>query len=211
MEIGPVTAALLGLPFNSRFFPSIDDNFAGAPTISFHRRFLRHRRFLHRYFSLVDSPDDIFPSVDSFADDVLPTTLLLLLSPGMLRDQGVYTLYPNINSSTHSTSFTTAITRPIVIPCVPLQPSGALAEGTNFPSAILTSTQPRAVLAFTQHPETSSLSSPFCFNPTPNCAIDTSLAVACMTKRHRDALTIKLYHLYANILSTTWFYDGCSV
>eukprot|EP00536_Pseudo-nitzschia_multiseries_P014504 jgi/Psemu1/69125/estExt_Genemark1.C_7150005 len=86
VEIGPVTAALLGLPFNSRFFPSIDDNFAGAPTISFHRRFLRHRRFLHRYFSLVDSPDDIFPSVDSFADDVLPTTLLLLLSPAIITN-----------------------------------------------------------------------------------------------------------------------------
>eukprot|EP00536_Pseudo-nitzschia_multiseries_P015197 jgi/Psemu1/41580/gm1.41580_g len=28
-----------------------------------------------------------------------------------------------------------------------------------------------------------------------------------LTKRHRDALTIQMYHLYANILSMNWFYD----
>eukprot|EP00536_Pseudo-nitzschia_multiseries_P018386 jgi/Psemu1/55397/gm1.55397_g len=31
--------------------------------------------------------------------------------------------------------------------------------------------------------------------------------VFCITKRHRDALKIKMYHLYANILSMNWFYD----
>eukprot|EP00536_Pseudo-nitzschia_multiseries_P018746 jgi/Psemu1/57148/gm1.57148_g len=31
--------------------------------------------------------------------------------------------------------------------------------------------------------------------------------VSGITKRHRDALKIKMYHLYANILSMNWFYD----
>eukprot|EP00536_Pseudo-nitzschia_multiseries_P017795 jgi/Psemu1/52568/gm1.52568_g len=31
--------------------------------------------------------------------------------------------------------------------------------------------------------------------------------VVCLTKRHHDALKIKLYHLHANVLSMNWFYD----
>eukprot|EP00536_Pseudo-nitzschia_multiseries_P016849 jgi/Psemu1/48106/gm1.48106_g len=31
--------------------------------------------------------------------------------------------------------------------------------------------------------------------------------VSGITKRHRDALKIKMYHLYANILLMNWFYD----
>eukprot|EP00536_Pseudo-nitzschia_multiseries_P018839 jgi/Psemu1/57559/gm1.57559_g len=31
--------------------------------------------------------------------------------------------------------------------------------------------------------------------------------VVCLTKRHRDALKIKLYHLHSNVLSMNWFYD----
>eukprot|EP00536_Pseudo-nitzschia_multiseries_P008261 jgi/Psemu1/20063/gm1.20063_g len=31
--------------------------------------------------------------------------------------------------------------------------------------------------------------------------------VVCLTKQHRDALKIKLYHLHSNVLSMNWFYD----
>eukprot|EP00536_Pseudo-nitzschia_multiseries_P012912 jgi/Psemu1/33497/gm1.33497_g len=31
--------------------------------------------------------------------------------------------------------------------------------------------------------------------------------VVCLTKRHRDALKIKLYHLHSSVLSMNWFYD----
>eukprot|EP00536_Pseudo-nitzschia_multiseries_P013773 jgi/Psemu1/36345/gm1.36345_g len=41
-----------------------------------------------------------------------------------------------------------------------------------------------------------SLRSPCCNQP-----------VLRLTKRHRDALKIKMYHLYATILSMHWFYD----
>eukprot|EP00536_Pseudo-nitzschia_multiseries_P000193 jgi/Psemu1/430/gm1.430_g len=40
-----------------------------------------------------------------------------------------------------------------------------------------------------------------CHHPNPT--------VFQITKRHRDALKIKLYHLHANILSMNWFYDTC--
>eukprot|EP00536_Pseudo-nitzschia_multiseries_P003418 jgi/Psemu1/7736/gm1.7736_g len=41
------------------------------------------------------------------------------------------------------------------------------------------------------------------------CAIssNTNQAAFCITKRHRDVLKIKMYHLYANILLMNWFYD----
>eukprot|EP00536_Pseudo-nitzschia_multiseries_P017069 jgi/Psemu1/313960/fgenesh1_kg.1364_\ len=37
--------------------------------------------------------------------------------------------------------------------------------------------------------------------------LNSNQTVFCITKRHRDALKIKLYHLYANLLSMNWFYD----
>eukprot|EP00536_Pseudo-nitzschia_multiseries_P013915 jgi/Psemu1/36853/gm1.36853_g len=80
---------------------------------------------------------------------------------------------------------------------VPLQPSlqlpllKAIPEDTILASAIPT---------FEQH---GAYPSHFC------CAIysNPNQTVFCITKRHRDALKIKMYHLYANILSVNWFYD----
>eukprot|EP00536_Pseudo-nitzschia_multiseries_P019588 jgi/Psemu1/61680/gm1.61680_g len=37
--------------------------------------------------------------------------------------------------------------------------------------------------------------------------LHTNPTVLRITKRHRDALKIKLFHLHANILSMNWFYD----
>eukprot|EP00536_Pseudo-nitzschia_multiseries_P011133 jgi/Psemu1/27964/gm1.27964_g len=80
---------------------------------------------------------------------------------------------------------------------VPLKPSlqlplfKAIPEDTILASAIPT---------FEKHSAYPSL---FC------CAIHSNpnQTVFCITKRHRDALKIKMYHLYANILSMNWFYD----
>eukprot|EP00536_Pseudo-nitzschia_multiseries_P016414 jgi/Psemu1/46103/gm1.46103_g len=71
-----------------------------------------------------------------------------------------------------------------------LLPSETLAEGTDLPNA---------APAYIR-----SLQSP-CLNPIssrPN-----HLPVLRLSKRHRDALKVNLYHLYANILSMNWFYD----
>eukprot|EP00536_Pseudo-nitzschia_multiseries_P011853 jgi/Psemu1/30296/gm1.30296_g len=72
--------------------------------------------------------------------------------------------------------------------CNQLLPSEAIAEGTDLPNA---------APAYNR-----SLQSPCCnqigSKPQP---------VLRLSKRHRDALKIKMYHLYANILSMNWFYD----
>eukprot|EP00536_Pseudo-nitzschia_multiseries_P018925 jgi/Psemu1/58052/gm1.58052_g len=72
--------------------------------------------------------------------------------------------------------------------CNRLQPSAAIAEGTDLPNA---------APAYNR-----SLQSPCC-----NQIGSTPQPVLRLSKRHRDALKIKMYHLYANILSMNWFYD----
>eukprot|EP00536_Pseudo-nitzschia_multiseries_P016841 jgi/Psemu1/48064/gm1.48064_g len=49
------------------------------------------------------------------------------------------------------------------------------------------------------------------FNPQSQSVVFPRLPqpVLRITKRHRDALKIMLYHLHANILSMNWFYDTC--
>eukprot|EP00536_Pseudo-nitzschia_multiseries_P004583 jgi/Psemu1/10281/gm1.10281_g len=49
------------------------------------------------------------------------------------------------------------------------------------------------------------------FNPQSQSVVFHCLPkpVSRITKRHRDALKITLYHLHANILSMNWFYDTC--
>eukprot|EP00536_Pseudo-nitzschia_multiseries_P011027 jgi/Psemu1/27643/gm1.27643_g len=71
-----------------------------------------------------------------------------------------------------------------------LQPLEAHAEGTDLPNAALVYTQ--------------SLQSP-CRNQT--CYKPSRPPVLRLSKRHWDALKIKMYHLYATILSMNWFYD----
>eukprot|EP00536_Pseudo-nitzschia_multiseries_P018869 jgi/Psemu1/57747/gm1.57747_g len=67
-------------------------------------------------------------------------------------------------------------------------PSQTIAEGTDFPNAAPAYIRP------SQSPCHSQIGS----RPQP---------VLRLPKRHCDALKIKMYHLYANILSMTWFYD----
>eukprot|EP00536_Pseudo-nitzschia_multiseries_P016443 jgi/Psemu1/46246/gm1.46246_g len=74
--------------------------------------------------------------------------------------------------------------------CNRLLPSETLAEGTDLPNAApayIRSLQPLCHNTLSSRP-----------NPPP---------VLRLSKRHRDALKVKLYHLYANILSMNWFYD----
>eukprot|EP00536_Pseudo-nitzschia_multiseries_P012628 jgi/Psemu1/32688/gm1.32688_g len=61
----------------------------------------------------------------------------------------------------------------------PSPPSGTLGEATDLPNAI----------------------------PAYIRSLRTHAPVLRLSKRHRDALIVKLYHLYANILSMNWFYD----
>eukprot|EP00536_Pseudo-nitzschia_multiseries_P014943 jgi/Psemu1/40710/gm1.40710_g len=73
---------------------------------------------------------------------------------------------------------------------VPSLPSETLAEGTDLPNAApayIRSLQPACHNTISSRP-----------NPPP---------VLRLSKRHRDALKVKLYYLYANILSMNWFYD----
>eukprot|EP00536_Pseudo-nitzschia_multiseries_P017347 jgi/Psemu1/50518/gm1.50518_g len=75
--------------------------------------------------------------------------------------------------------------------CIHLLPHAALTEDTDLPNAALTYIQ--------------SLQSPchnqICFKPYHQQVL------LWLSKRHRDALKMKMYHLYANILSMNWFYD----
>eukprot|EP00536_Pseudo-nitzschia_multiseries_P015122 jgi/Psemu1/41344/gm1.41344_g len=71
-----------------------------------------------------------------------------------------------------------------------LLPSETLTEGTDLPNAA------PAYIGSLQPPCHNTLSSRP--NPPP---------VLRLSKRHRDALKVKLYHLHANVLSMNWFYD----
>eukprot|EP00536_Pseudo-nitzschia_multiseries_P005554 jgi/Psemu1/12834/gm1.12834_g len=73
---------------------------------------------------------------------------------------------------------------------VPSPPSETLAADTDHPHAA------PAYIRSLQSPCHNQLSS------RPN-----QPPVLRLSKRHRDALKVKLYHLYANILSMNWFYD----
>eukprot|EP00536_Pseudo-nitzschia_multiseries_P013538 jgi/Psemu1/35517/gm1.35517_g len=72
--------------------------------------------------------------------------------------------------------------------CNRLLPSEAIAEGTDLSNAA------PAYNRSLQSPYYNQIGS----KPQP---------VLRLSKRHRDALKIKMYHLYANILSMNWFYD----
>eukprot|EP00536_Pseudo-nitzschia_multiseries_P014619 jgi/Psemu1/39502/gm1.39502_g len=72
----------------------------------------------------------------------------------------------------------------------PSPPSGTLGEATDLPNAI-----PAYIR---------SLRTPCCNLICPKPKYQPVLR---LSKRHRDALIVKLYHLYANILSMNWFYD----
>eukprot|EP00536_Pseudo-nitzschia_multiseries_P016296 jgi/Psemu1/45667/gm1.45667_g len=74
--------------------------------------------------------------------------------------------------------------------CNRLLPPETLAEDTDLPNA---------APAYIR-----SLQSP-CHNHIPSRP--NHPPVLRLSKRHRDALKVKLYHLYANILSMNWFYD----
>eukprot|EP00536_Pseudo-nitzschia_multiseries_P013201 jgi/Psemu1/34401/gm1.34401_g len=78
---------------------------------------------------------------------------------------------------------------------VPLKPSLRLPLPESIPEG--------PVLASPIHGKHSAYTSPFGYetysNPNPT--------VFRITKRHCDALTVKMYHLHANILSMNWFYD----
>eukprot|EP00536_Pseudo-nitzschia_multiseries_P016630 jgi/Psemu1/46977/gm1.46977_g len=72
----------------------------------------------------------------------------------------------------------------------PSPPFGTLGEVTDHPNA---------TPAYIR-----SLQTPCC---NQICPKTTYQPVLRLSKRHRDALKVKLYHLYANILSMNWFYD----
>eukprot|EP00536_Pseudo-nitzschia_multiseries_P019333 jgi/Psemu1/60171/gm1.60171_g len=80
---------------------------------------------------------------------------------------------------------------------VPLQPSLQLPLLKAIPEVTILAS---AIPTFEQH---GAYPSHFC------CAIYSTpiQTVFCITKRHRDALKIKMYHLYATILSMNLFYD----
>eukprot|EP00536_Pseudo-nitzschia_multiseries_P016486 jgi/Psemu1/46361/gm1.46361_g len=73
---------------------------------------------------------------------------------------------------------------------VPSPPSETLAEDTNHPHAA------RAYIRSLQPP---------CPNQSPSKPNHQPLLR--LSKRHRDALKVKLHHLHANNLSMNWFYD----
>eukprot|EP00536_Pseudo-nitzschia_multiseries_P019400 jgi/Psemu1/60572/gm1.60572_g len=104
---------------------------------------------------------------------------------------------PNLRWPFNYQSETVLVFHPLPKPAsTPLKPSlqfqlpKAIHEGTILASAIPTFAKPSAYSSLF-HCETYS---------HPN------QTVFCITKRHRDALKIKMYHLYANILSMNWFY-----
>eukprot|EP00536_Pseudo-nitzschia_multiseries_P004038 jgi/Psemu1/9100/gm1.9100_g len=72
----------------------------------------------------------------------------------------------------------------------PLLTSKALAEGTDLPTVA------PAYIQLLQSP---------CRNQI--CSTPNHQPVLRLSKRHWDALKIKMYHLHANILSMNWFYD----
>eukprot|EP00536_Pseudo-nitzschia_multiseries_P015200 jgi/Psemu1/41586/gm1.41586_g len=72
----------------------------------------------------------------------------------------------------------------------PSPPSEPLAEVTDPPNAAL------AYIRSLQSPYRKQLCSKPYYQP-----------VLPLSKRHRDAIKVKRYHLYANILSMNWFYD----
>eukprot|EP00536_Pseudo-nitzschia_multiseries_P006487 jgi/Psemu1/15430/gm1.15430_g len=80
---------------------------------------------------------------------------------------------------------------------VPLKPSLQLPLLKAFPEGTILSS---AIPTFEQH---GAYPSHIC------CAIysNPNQTVFCITKRHHDALKIKMYHLYAKILSMNWFYN----
>eukprot|EP00536_Pseudo-nitzschia_multiseries_P018838 jgi/Psemu1/57556/gm1.57556_g len=74
---------------------------------------------------------------------------------------------------------------------VPLKPP------SRFPLSATTADNP--VFSCPIHSKHSKYSS--CLKPNPRPVL------LRLSKRHRDALSIQMNHLYANILSTSWFYD----
>eukprot|EP00536_Pseudo-nitzschia_multiseries_P008620 jgi/Psemu1/20885/gm1.20885_g len=85
----------------------------------------------------------------------------------------------------------------VVFHCLPKQASVPLKPSLQLP---LPKAIHEGILTFAEHSAYSS---------HLRCEIyfSSNQHVFCITKRHRDALKIKIYHLYANILSMNWFYD----
>eukprot|EP00536_Pseudo-nitzschia_multiseries_P010918 jgi/Psemu1/27387/gm1.27387_g len=96
---------------------------------------------------------------------------------------------------------------------VPLKPSlqlplfNAIPEDTILASAIPTFAKHRP---YSSHFQCEIYSNPnqtvFRITKRPDVHLHEDLVVS-LTKRHHDALKIKLYHLHANTLSMNWFYD----
>eukprot|EP00536_Pseudo-nitzschia_multiseries_P015214 jgi/Psemu1/41667/gm1.41667_g len=92
-------------------------------------------------------------------------------------------------------------------PLLRLLPSGALSKNSAVPSSVHAkdSAVPNSVHAYSLYGASSCLVQ----KPTYGAhSLTFDLSAVCITKRHRDAIKLKLYHLHATLLLANWLYDA---
>eukprot|EP00536_Pseudo-nitzschia_multiseries_P013082 jgi/Psemu1/34067/gm1.34067_g len=93
------------------------------------------------------------------------------------------------------------------IPSLQLPPSGAFSKDSVVPRSVHAnhSAVPNPVHVYSQS------GAPSCPNREATIygvhSLTYDLPAVCFTKRHRDAIKLKLYHLHATLLVTNWTYD----
>eukprot|EP00536_Pseudo-nitzschia_multiseries_P005269 jgi/Psemu1/12096/gm1.12096_g len=93
------------------------------------------------------------------------------------------------------------------IPLLQLPPSVALSKDSAVPSSVHAedSAIPSSVHAYSQHGASSCLVQ----KPTYGAhSLTFDSPAVCITKRHRDAIKLKLYHLHVTLLLANWLYDA---
>eukprot|EP00536_Pseudo-nitzschia_multiseries_P018142 jgi/Psemu1/54298/gm1.54298_g len=99
------------------------------------------------------------------------------------------------------------------ISSLPLPPSGALSKDSVVPSSVHAYSQYGAYSYQVRKPIYGAHGAPTCPFRKPfysAYSMTYDLPAVCITKRHRDAIKLKLYHLHATLLLANWIYDDAA-
>eukprot|EP00536_Pseudo-nitzschia_multiseries_P010850 jgi/Psemu1/27248/gm1.27248_g len=122
-----------------------------------------------------------------------------------------WTFYPQSETVVfHRTRTPVSSPQPSCISALQLPPSGALSKTSVVPSSVHAYSQYGASSYPVQKPIYGAHGAPTCpFWKPLYCAYSMTYdsPAVCITKRHRDAIKLKLYHLHATLLLANWIYD----
>eukprot|EP00536_Pseudo-nitzschia_multiseries_P005766 jgi/Psemu1/13446/gm1.13446_g len=100
--------------------------------------------------------------------------------------------------------------QPSCISSLPLPPSGALSKDSVVPSSVHAYSPYGASSYQVRKPIYGAHGAPTCTFRKPLYeahSMTYNSPAVCITKRHRDAIKLKLYHLHATLLLANWMYD----